>query len=56
MRASDSFVLRIEAGTRVPRPEMIARISAAIQAANGFVMDWKTVQGFQTIQPSCLNG
>jgi hypothetical protein len=41
MHTPDSPVLRIEAGTRVPRLEMIARISDAIQAANGFVMDFR---------------
>jgi len=39
MHTPDAMVIRIEAGTTVPRLEMIARISDAIQAANGFVMD-----------------
>ena len=39
MHAPDAMVIRIESGTTVPRLEMIARISDAVQAANGFVMD-----------------
>lgn len=56
-----SLVLRIEAGTRVPRLEMIARISGAIQAANGFVMDFRYFSNTAVfvsfeIPPSMLSG